>query len=276
MLIKNYFLTNFLSYGSNYMKICGVKFKDNGKIYNFKYDEMPLKKDLNVVVDTEKGEQLAKVVVVDVAENKNVNIDEMKSIIRIGTDEDYKAYEKNLKDSQEALKFARELAKKENCEMNLLDASFTLDRKQLSFNFIADERIDFRELVKGIAAKYKTRIELHQIGVRDKSKEIGGLGVCGRELCCASHLKNLETISINMAKNQNIALNPSKINGACGRLLCCLAYEDDVYTDHRQMLPKVGQMVHTPDGDAKVVSLDVLNKKYSVIIEGEKKDYDAE
>ena len=158
--------------------------------------------------------------------------------------------------------------------MRILDANFTLDRKQLTFNFIADERIDFRNLVKEIASKYKTRIELHQMGVRDKSKEIGGLGQCGRSLCCASFLSGLETISINMAKNQNISLNPTKINGACGRLLCCLAYEDEVYSCHRSELPKVGQIIKTPAGEGKVVSLDVLNKKYTVNIDGEKYEYE--
>ena len=159
--------------------------------------------------------------------------------------------------------------------MRLLDATFTLDRKQLTFNFIADERVDFRNLVKDIAAKYKTRIELHQMGVRDKSKEIGGLGQCGRELCCSKFLNGMETISINMAKNQNIALNPSKINGACGRLLCCLAYEDEVYSEHRKGLPKMGSIVKTDDGEGKVVALDVLNKKYTVNINGDKKDYEV-
>ena len=147
----------------------------------------------------------------------------MKSVIRVSTKNDYNSYLKNLRDSSDALRYARKLAQELNLEMRIMDASFTLDRKQLTFNFVADERIDFRNLVKSIAAKYKTRIELHQLGVRDKSKEIGGIGQCGRELCCSSFLNGLETISINMAKNQNIALNPSKINGACGRLLCCLS-----------------------------------------------------
>ena len=149
-------------------------------------------------------------------------------------------------------------------------------QRSYTFNFIADERVDFRNLVKDIAAKYKTRIELHQMGVRDKSKEIGGLGQCGRELCCSKFLNSMETISINMAKNQNIALNPSKINGACGRLLCCLAYEDDVYSDHRDILPKMGDVIKTADGEGKVVSLDVLNKKYTVLIDGEKKEYELD
>ncbi len=255
------------------MKICGVKFKDGGKTYLFKYDEIKLYKNLTVIVDTEKGEQFAKVVDVDVQNLRSLDLDSMKSVIRVSTKNDYNSYLKNLRDSSDALRYARKLAQELNLEMRIMDASFTLDRKQLTFNFVADERIDFRNLVKSIAAKYKTRIELHQLGVRDKSKEIGGIGQCGRELCCSSFLNGLETISINMAKNQNIALNPSKINGACGRLLCCLSYEDDVYTDHRKQLPKIGEVVKTEKGEGKVTSLDVLNKKYYVMIDGEKIEY---
>ena len=256
------------------MKICGIKFKDTGKTYYFKYDDLKLSKNLTVVVDTEKGEQFAKVVDPDINEIKNIDIDNMKSVLRISSKNDYNTYMRNLKDAKEALEFAKKLIIEQDIEMRILDASFTLDRKQLTFNFIADERVDFRNLVKDIAAKYKTRIELHQMGVRDKSKEIGGLGQCGRELCCSKFLNGMETISINMAKNQNIALNPSKINGSCGRLLCCLAYEDDVYSDHRKDLPKVGQNVKTPDGEGRVISLDVLNKKYTVNIDGDKKEYE--
>lgn len=257
------------------MKICGTKFKDTGKLYYFKYENMELKKNLTVVVETEKGEQFAKVCELNIEETKNINIENMKSVLRISTKKDYNNYLKNLKDAKEALEYARLCAKDIGIDMNILDASYTLDRKQLMFNFIADERIDFRNLVKEIASKYKTRIELHQIGVRDKSKEIGGLGQCGRRLCCSSFLNGIDTISINMAKNQNIALNPSKINGACGRLLCCLAYEDEVYTCHREILPKMGETVKTPDGEGKVVSLDVLNKKYIVEINGDKKSYES-
>lgn len=256
------------------MSICGIKFKDTGKIYYFKNDDLLLKKNLTVVVDTEKGEQFAKVVEVEVDNVKNLKLDNMKSVLRISTKEDYNKYMKNLKDAASALNFARQVAKDKKLEMRVLDASFTLDRKQLTFNFIADSRVDFRELVKDLASKYKTRIELHQMGIRDKSKEIGGIGQCGRELCCSKFLTCIDTISINMAKNQNIALNPTRINGACGRLLCCLAYEDDVYTEHRKILPKMGEIVTTKDGSGKVVSLDVINKKYTVLINGDKKEYE--
>ncbi len=204
------------------MNICGIKFKDFGKIYYFRNEGLNLKKNLTVVVDTEKGEQFAKVVEVDVNNIKNVDINNMKTILRISTKTDYNKYIKNLKDAEEALNFAKKVANNMDLDMRLLDANFTLDRKQLTFNFIADNRVDFRELVKELAAKYKTRIELHQMGIRDKSKEIGGIGQCGRELCCSKFLTTIDTISINMAKNQCIALNPSRINGACGRLLCCL------------------------------------------------------
>lgn len=258
------------------MKVCGVKFKDTGKVYYFKYEDMDLKKNLTVVVETEKGEQFAKVTDIDIKESKNINIENMKAVLRISTKKDYNNYLNNLKESKLALDYAKELAKKMNIKMKILDASYTLDRKQLIFNFISDDRVDFRDLVKELAAKYKTRIELHQIGVRDKSKEIGGLGHCGRPLCCASFLNGIDTISINMAKNQNIALNPSKINGACGRLLCCLAYEDDVYTCHRKLLPKVGENVKTPDGEGRVVSIDILNKKYTVEINGDKCVYESD
>lgn len=254
--------------------VCGVKFKDFGKVYYFKNNGLELKKNLTVVVDTEKGEQFAKVVELDIKGLKSFDIDSMKEVLRISTKSDYNRYMKNLKEAAEALSYSRQLVKSMNLDMRLLDAFFTLDKKQLTINFIADSRIDFRNLVKEIASKYKTRIELHQLGVRDKSKEIGGLGQCGRELCCSKFLNGIDTISINMAKNQNIALNPSKINGACGRLLCCLSYEDQVYTDHRSYLPKMGEIVKTKDGSGKVVSLDVLNNKYTLLIDGDKKEYE--
>lgn len=258
------------------MSICSVRFKDAGKSYYFKYEDMELKKGLTVVVDTEKGEQFAKVVEPSIEEVKYVDKNKMKNVIRISTKKDYNNYMANLKTAQEAVIYAREEAKSLGLDMRIMDASFTLDRKQLIFNFVADERIDFRDLVKDLAFKYKTRIELHQMGVRDKSKEIGGIGPCGRPLCCSAFLKGIDTISINMAKNQNIALNPSKINGSCGRLLCCLTYEDEVYEEHRKLLPKIGEKVKCKDGEGKVVSLDVLNMKYTVLIGEEKYEYELD
>ena len=257
------------------MNIVGVRFKSFGNTYFFINDDLDLSINTYVVVDTENGEQYAKVTEIDVKDTKKLDVNKMKHILRIATDKDKKQYENNVKKAKEALEHARKEVIDLGLDMRLLDASYTLDRKQLTFNFTADERVDFRELVKSLAASFKTRIELHQIGVRDKSKLVGGLGQCGRPLCCGSFLTGMETISINMAKNQGLALNPTKINGLCGRLLCCLAYEDEVYTCHRQELPSLGQKIKTPDGEGKVVSLDVLNKKYSVDINGEIKDYEA-
>lgn len=258
------------------MSVCGVKFKDSGKVYYFRNDEFVLKKNLTVVVETDKGEQFAKVCEPNVLERKGFDLDSMKKVLRISTKSDYNKYLKNLRDASEAFNFSKQLVKKMNIDMRILDASFTLDRKQLTINFVADSRIDFRDLVKEIAARYKTRIELHQLGVRDKSKCIGGLGQCGRELCCSKFLNEVDAISINMAKNQNIALNPSKINGVCGRLLCCLAYEDEVYSEHRTYLPKMNEIIETKDGRGKVVNLDVLNKKYTLLIDGDKKEYECD
>lgn len=255
----------------NYYSIC---FKQNGKNYIFssnkKYDV-----GTNVIVETEKGVQFGRIVkIIDIKEIK-IDKDNIKEIIRESTDEDYQQYLNNLKDAANALEFAKNIIIKENINMRLLDSYFTFDRSQLIFNFISDERIDFRELVKKIAGKYKTRIELHQIGVRDKSKIIGGIGSCGKELCCSKFLNGIETISINMAKNQNISLNPNKINGLCGRLLCCLSYEDDTYSEYRGYLPKIGEYVKTVHGKGKVTSIDILNRKYKVNVDGEEFEIDG-
>lgn len=248
--------------------IYGVVLKSEGKVYYFDGLDMEIEKDTKVVVNTEKGIQLGKVVQ-RVDENKlKINIENMKNIERIATDEDYDTYLKNLKLAEKALTKARELVKELELDMNILDVSYTLDKKQLLFNFVADERIDFRELAKRLAGVYKTRIELRQIGARDKARMICGLGQCGRPLCCSSFLNHIDTVTMNMAKNQNIALNPNKINGSCGRLLCCLSYEDDIYIECSKGLPAVGQTVKSEFGSGKVVSVDILKRKYKIDIDG--------
>jgi len=196
----------------------------------------------------------------------------LKSVIRIATKDDYDKYLKNLADAKKALVEARKMAESLDLEMQIIDSSYTFDRKQLLFNFIADKRVDFRELVKMLAGRYRTRIELHQIGVRDKAKEIGGLGACGMTLCCASFLNHIDTITINMAKNQGLALNPTKINGTCGRLLCCLSYEDDQYAECRKGLPNVGEIIRNKDVKGKVIAVDILNRTYKVDNDGEIKE----
>jgi len=250
------------------MTIYGVAFKENGKVYNFHPNGIELQKGDYVIVETEKGEQYGKIITI---EEKEIS-KELKSILRKVTEADTTQYLKNLADAKKALIEAKEMAASLDLEMQMIDSSYTFDRKQLLFNFIADERIDFRELVKVLAGKFRTRIELHQIGVRDKAKEIGGLGPCGMKLCCSSFLNNIETITINMAKNQNIALNPNKINGSCGRLLCCLSYEDDQYIECRKTMPNIGTEVKVDGDKGRVISMDVLNQTYKVDIDGEIKE----
>ena len=246
------------------MIVVGVKFNSNGRVYYFTPGGCNIEKDMDVIVETEKGMQYATVV------NPSKDIDEksigvpLKPIIRIATEADCKQHQKNIKESKKALELARKYVDELALDMRLLDAAFTFDRNQLLFNFVADGRIDFRELVKKIAQNYHTRIELRQIGVRDKAKEIGGLGPCGRFLCCSSLLTDFNSVSINMAKNQFIALNPTKINGSCGRLLCCLNYEDELYTEMKKDLPSVGTYLDTVDGKGKIISLDVFARKATV------------
>ena len=242
------------------MNCVGVKFKEEGNTYNFE-SEIELKEKDKVIVETERGEQLG------VIDKVNCNISgtkKLKKELRKATDDDYNKYLKNATDAKKALKDIRLEAEKMQLNMNVIDATYSLDKSLLLFNFISEERVDFRELVKVIASKYHTRIELHQIGIRDKAKEIGGIGLCGRALCCASSLKNINPVNISMVKNQNIALNPTKINGACGRLLCCFNYENDVYEENRKLLPKIGEKVQYKGKYCEVVELDILNKKYKI------------
>ena len=223
----------------------------------------------NIIVKTSRGEQYGKIA--DIISEKNSEINDIY-IIRKANKKDYNNYLKNLRLIEDMLKFAKQEVTKLRLDMNFVSADVTLDNKHLLYQFVADERVDFRELAKSIAGKYKLRVELRQIGARDKAKLIDGIGPCGRRLCCASFLDKLDSISMNMAKNQGLALNPSKINGACGRLMCCLTYENDNYLECRNQLPGVGKMVETEFGEGKVVSEDVLNLKYTVNINNELKE----
>jgi len=250
------------------VEVVGIVFDTENKLYYFSPNGLRLKQNLTVIVETERGLQFGKV------EKLNFKIDEkkllspLKPVIRIATKQDYLAYKKNIVDAKKAFAKCKELVKKENLNMQVIDCAYTFDRNQLLFRFLSDTRIDFRNLAKELAALYKTRIELRQIGVRDKAKEIGGLGPCGRALCCSCFLNDFGSVSINMAKNQNISLNQNKINGSCGRLLCCLKYEDETYDECRKCIPKLGEVVEIFEGKGKVVSLDILNKKYVVDIPG--------
>lgn len=246
------------------MNLVAVKFKVDGKSYYFDSDKLELEKDEYVLVETEKGVQLGKVSEIGISCDKLGLNKEIKKVIKKATKKDYDAYLKNLKDAEIILMETRKKIDQDEIPMRLVDAMFTFDKKQLIFNFVADERIDFRDLVKYLAAKYKTHIELHQIGVRDKAKEIGGIGQCGMPLCCKTFKSNMDGISINMAKNQSISLNPSKINGCCGRLLCCLSYEDETYTYYKKGLPTLGDKYTYNNIVCKVIEVDILKRKIKI------------
>ena len=246
------------------IEVVGITFKNSQNVYYFLPNQFKLKKNITVIVETEKGLEFGKVEI----ENFEINEEKIKTVlsnvVRIATKDDYIKFKQNEKEEKNALSTCRKLISKYNLNMVVLDAHYTFDKQQLIFRFMSDSRIDFRDLAKNLASKYKTRIELRQIGARDKAKEVGGCGQCGQTLCCSRFLKDMDSVSINMAKNQNIALNPSKINGVCGRLLCCLKYEDENYKECRKCLPKIGSKAVTEKGEGKVVNVDILKKSYSV------------
>ncbi len=248
------------------MNIVEVKFSHDNSCCFFKNENLKLKQNLYVIVNTDKGLQYGKVVNLffDDSQFDNVNLFD---VTRISTKKDYNFYLENLKLEEKALKICKELVDKDGLHMNILDAHYSFDRSQLLFRFVADERVDFRKLARELGAIFKTRIELRQIGIRDKAKEIGGIGPCGRLLCCSSFLKSFDSVTISMAKNQNVSLNPSKINGVCGRLLCCLRYENDNYSIQKKKFPKVGSMIELTQGTGKVVAVNVVRGSYSVEFE---------
>ena len=219
-----------------------------------------------MIVETATGDEIAKVVIANREIDEKKIASPLKKVVRKATQEDLDSKEKYKSKEPEAYKICKEKIKKYNLEMNLTDVEYKFDGSKILFYFTADGRIDFRELVKELASIFKTRIELRQIGVRDEVKRIGGNGVCGRELCCCSFLDNFETVSIKMAKEQNIALNPSKISGNCGRLMCCLKYEQDVYSEKVSKLPKVGAIVKTPAGEGSVEGVEILKEIVKVKI----------
>ena len=249
------------------IKVCGVKFLDKGRVYYFDKKDIIVDVNTKVVVETERGLQLGTIVTPLKEVEESSLVTPLKPVVRVASKYDIKQGKNNEEECKKALNLAKSYAKELGLKMKFLDASYTLDKKQLLFNFISDERVDFRELAKKLAAIYKTRIELRQIGIRDKARDIGGIGPCGRFLCCNTFLVDLNSVTINMAKNQNLALNPTKINGVCGRLLCCLSYEDNVYTELREGLPEVGDDYEYNNKTYKVVDVDIFNRK--VILEND-------
>lgn len=240
--------------------IVGVRFKKPGKIYFFDPGYLKINQKDKVIVETSFGEELGEVVINKRNMSNSKLSAPLKKVIRIATPKDLKHYEENKKKEKEAFKICEDKIKKYKLDMHLTDVEYKFDNSKILFYFTADGRIDFRELVKDLASIFKTRIELRQIGVRDEVKRIGGNGVCGRELCCCSFLNDFETVSIKMAKEQNISLNPSKISGNCGRLMCCLKYEQDIYEDKLKRLPKIGSTVKTVDGEGIVDSIETLKE----------------
>ena len=247
-------------------KIVGIRFKKPGKIYFFDPQDIEIEKNEDVIVETAMGDEIGKVVIANREIDESKMATPLKKVVRKATKEDLESQKKYKEKEPDAFKICKEKIKKYKLDMNLTDVEYKFDGSKILFYFTADGRIDFRDLVKDLASVFKTRIELRQIGVRDEVKRIGGNGVCGRELCCCSFLDNFETVSIKMAKEQNIALNPSKISGNCGRLMCCLKYEQDVYAEKGAKLPKVGAIVKTPSGEGTVESVEILKELVRVKI----------
>ena len=240
--------------------IVGVRFKKPGKIYFFDPGRLKIEKNTYVIVETSSGEEYGEAVIVNRLIPEDKIVSPLKPVIRIATRGDIRHNEDNKRKEKEAMKICLEKIKEHKLKMKLIDVEYKFDNTKILFYFTADGRIDFRELVKDLAAIFKVRIELRQIGVRDEIKRMGGNGVCGRELCCCSFLGNFEAVSIKMAKEQNISLNPSKISGNCGRLMCCLKYEQNVYEEKLERLPKIGAIVETDDGVGEVVGIEVLKE----------------
>ena len=260
--------------------IIGVRFKKPGKIYFFDPCNLQVRNHDYVIVETNQGEEYGEVVISNRAMAEENIVKPLKKVIRIANYRDKKHYEENQKKEKDALEICKKKIKEHKLDMTLTDVDVTFDNSKILFYFTADGRIDFRELVKDLAAIFKTRIELRQIGVRDEVKRIGGNGICGRELCCCSFLNNFETVSIKMAKEQNMSLNPSKISGNCGRLMCCLKYEQDVYDEKIKRLPKIGSIVKTEEGTGTVEGVETLKERLRVKLKDENgefyyKKYDA-
>lgn len=244
--------------------IVGVRFRRLGKIYFFNPQYIMLKKDDMVIVDTDEGEEIGKVAIPSRSIDEEKVQKELKRVIRIANERDLKRYQECQRNEKEAFIYCNKKIKEYGLKMNLTDVEFKFNNSKVLFYFTADGRVDFRELVKDLAAMYRTRIELRQIGVRDEIKRLGGNGVCGRQLCCCSFLSDFEAVSIKMAKDQNLSLNPSKISGNCGRLMCCLKYEDEVYQEKMERLPHIGAIVKTPDGVGEVESVETLAERIKV------------
>ncbi len=248
-------------------KIVSLKFREAGKHYHFNPEDLELQAGDRVVVETDRGRALATVVMPPEDRTEGPKTGDLKTIIRIATDEDIAMAQSNIHREKEAHLFCQDRILKRNMEMKLVRAEYLFDGSKIIFYFTADGRVDFRELVKDLAHHFHTRIEMRQIGVRDEAKLIGGLGICGRELCCCTFLTEFTPVSVRMAKEQGLALNPTKISGQCGRLLCCLSYEFETYCSLKKALPKCGRKVQLDGVKGEVVNQNILGQKVMVRLE---------
>lgn len=246
------------------IKVVGVRFKKAGKIYYFDPADMNIQKDTYVVVETARGIEFGECVIGIKEINENDIVSPLKSVLRIATNEDIEKHFKNKDKEKDAFDICLKKIQKHGLTMKLIDVEYTFDNNKVIFYFTADGRVDFRDLVKDLATIFKTRIELRQIGVRDEAKMLGGLGPCGRPMCCSSFLGDFASVSIKMAKEQNLSLNPTKISGICGRLMCCLNYEQSTYEDIRKRMPKVGSIVKTSEGTGEVFSNNIVKESIKV------------
>ena len=263
------------------VKVVGIRFRNAGKIYYFGPGKLQLKAGMHAIVETARGVEMGTVMTDPREVSEESVVQPLKPVIRIATEQDEKQAEKNRQKEKEAFKICLEKIAKHKLDMKLVEAEYTFDNNKLLFYFTADGRIDFRELVKDLAAVFRTRIELRQIGVRDETKIMGGYGICGRQLCCHSYLSDFVPVSIKMAKEQNLSLNPTKISGVCGRLMCCLKNEEDTYEELNRKLPGVGDYVQTADGlHGEVQNVNVLRQLVKVLVEvgdeKELKEYEAD
>jgi cell fate regulator YaaT (PSP1 superfamily) len=244
--------------------VVGVRFKKAGKIYYFDPGEISIEKDDFVIVETVRGVEFGRCVIAPKQVGENDVVLPLKKVLRIADQKDRMIVEENKQAAHEAYQVCNDKVNEHDLDMKLVDVEYTFDRNKVIFYFTADGRVDFRELVKDLAAIFRTRIELRQIGVRDEAKMLGGIGPCGRMLCCSTFLGDFDPVSIKMAKDQNLSLNPTKISGLCGRLMCCLKYENDEYEAAKEQLPDLGEYVETSLGRGKVVGLNILERVLQV------------
>jgi cell fate regulator YaaT (PSP1 superfamily) len=244
--------------------VVGVRFKKAGKIYYFDPGDLQIQKDEFVIVETVRGVEYGKVVTGRKQVEEQDVVLPLKKVLRLADQKDKLIVEENKQAAKEAYEVCTAKVNEHQLDMKLVDVEYTYDRNKVIFYFTADGRVDFRELVKDLAAIFRTRIELRQIGVRDEAKMLGGIGPCGRMLCCSTFLGDFDPVSIKMAKDQNLSLNPTKISGLCGRLMCCLKYENDEYESAKEQLPDLGEKIETPHGIGKVVGLNILERVLQV------------